>query len=95
MITATITGAHNDNSCSSNPEESPNESIGRTQYLSATCIVVTNYSGDVATVVDDHFTRALSFNDKNSKGKYKMLFSLKILLLVLLVKKNEKKNLIH
>lgn len=79
LIIATITGAHNDNSCSSNHEESPNEgeSNGRThtQYLSATCIVVTNYSGDVATVVDDHFTRALSFNDKNSKGKYRMLFS--------------------
>lgn len=43
---------------------------GRTQYVSATCVVVTHYSGDVASVVDEHFTRALNFNDKNSKGTF-------------------------
>jgi hypothetical protein len=71
-LTATIPGTHNESSCSSNPE-SPNtqgDNNGRTQYVSATCVVVTHYSGDVANVVDEHFTRALSFNDKNSKGEF-------------------------
>ncbi|XP_004537438.1 protein vestigial isoform X2 [Ceratitis capitata] len=40
---------------------------GRAQYLSATCVVFTNYSGDTASVVDEHFSRALSFNNKDSK----------------------------
>lgn len=70
-----ITGNHNDNSSSSSPEESSQgENNSRTQYISATCVVVTHYSGDVASVVDEHFTRALNFNDKNSKGKLKPLF---------------------
>ncbi|CAO1339932.1 unnamed protein product [Diamesa tonsa] len=80
---ATLPGAHNDSSCSSGPEspqhhqqqqqqqqqqqESSEASGGRAQYVSATCVVVTHYSGDVANVVDEHFTRALNFNDKNSK----------------------------
>lgn len=38
---------------------------GRAQYLSATCVVFTNYSGDTASVVDEHFSRALN----SSKGK--------------------------
>jgi len=64
---ATLPGNHNDSSsCSSGPE-SPNDHSGRTQYVSATCVVVTHYSGDVQSVVDEHFTRALNFNDKNSK----------------------------
>lgn len=71
-IAATQPGNHNDSSsCSSGPE-SPNvqDHSGRTQYVSATCVVVTHYSGDVASVVDEHFTRALNFNDKNSKGTF-------------------------
>ena len=82
VILATLPGAHNDSSCSSGPEspqhqhqqqqqqqqESSETSGGRAQYVSATCVVVTHYSGDVANVVDEHFTRALNFNDKNSKG---------------------------
>ncbi|XP_019847147.2 protein vestigial isoform X1 [Bactrocera dorsalis] len=40
---------------------------GRAQYLSATCVVFTNYSGDTASVVDEHFSRALNFNNKDSK----------------------------
>lgn len=69
-LAATLPGNHNDSSsCSSGPE-SPNGD-GRTQYVSATCVVVTHYSGDVANVVDEHFTRALNFNnDKTSKGKH-------------------------
>ncbi|KAG5675695.1 hypothetical protein PVAND_005579 [Polypedilum vanderplanki] len=68
---AIVSGSHNNDSssCSSGPE-SPNvqgENSGRTQYISATCVVVTHYAGDVASVVDEHFTRALNFNEKNSK----------------------------
>lgn len=66
---------NDNNSCSSSPEDTnEGESNGRTQYVSATCIVVTHYSGDVTAVVDEHFTRALSFSDKNSKGKWRPLF---------------------
>uniref|UniRef100_A0A336LUH9 CSON002117 protein n=1 Tax=Culicoides sonorensis TaxID=179676 RepID=A0A336LUH9_CULSO len=74
---ATLPGAHNESSCSSDPESNHagastsgadhTTSEGRATYLSATCVVFTNYSGDSASVVDDHFTRALHFNDKSSK----------------------------
>lgn len=30
------------------------------QYLSANCVVFTYYSGDISSVVDEHFSRALS-----------------------------------
>lgn len=69
-----MTGTQNESSCSSNPE-SPNlanqEDIleGRAQYVSATCVVVTHYTGDVASVVDEHFTRALNFNNEKSNNK--------------------------
>lgn len=43
-----------------------NAGQGRAQYLSATCVVFTNYSGDTASVVDEHFSRALN----SSKGKW-------------------------
>uniref|UniRef100_A0A182PFQ7 Transcription cofactor vestigial-like protein 2 n=1 Tax=Anopheles epiroticus TaxID=199890 RepID=A0A182PFQ7_9DIPT len=110
----TISGAHNDSSCSSGPDSPHNlnqqqadasglaaaaaaaaaavaggsgESSGggggggghmagasgsgnsRAQYVSATCVVFTHYSGDAASVVDEHFSRALNFSDKNNKGK--------------------------
>jgi hypothetical protein len=77
FFAAPLPGHHNDSSCSSGPESPNGDSSGRTQYVSATCVVVTHYSGDVASVVDEHFTRALNFNDKNSKGE----FGLKIHLL--------------
>jgi Vestigial/Tondu family len=70
---AALPGNHNDSSsCSSGPESpnGPGDNSGRTQYVSATCVVVTNYSGDVANIVDEHFSRALNFNDKNSKGEF-------------------------
>ncbi len=78
-----IPGSHNDNSCSSNPEESSQGDNSRTQYISATCVVVTHYSGDVASVVDDHFTRALNFNDKNSKGRFKTVVLLVVIIFLL------------
>lgn len=34
----------------------------RAQYVSANCVVFTHYSGDVAAVVDEHFSRALSLD---------------------------------
>lgn len=43
---------------------------GRAQYVSATCVVFTHYSGDSASVVDEHFSRALNFSEKNNKGKF-------------------------
>lgn len=43
---------------------------GQAQYLSASCVVFTNYSGDTASQVDEHFSRALNYNNKDSKGKY-------------------------
>lgn len=39
----------------------------RAQYVSANCVVFTHYSGDVAAVVDEHFTRALALD--KPKGK--------------------------
>ncbi|XP_058814720.1 protein vestigial isoform X1 [Topomyia yanbarensis] len=48
---------------------------GRAQYLSATCVVVTHYSGDAASVVDEHFSRALNFSDKNNKEGYSSMTS--------------------
>uniref|UniRef100_A0A4Y0BKK9 Protein vestigial n=1 Tax=Anopheles funestus TaxID=62324 RepID=A0A4Y0BKK9_ANOFN len=103
----TISGAHNDSSCSSGPDSPHNlnqqqtdasglaaaaaaaaaavagggsgessggglmagsSGNGRAQYVSATCVVFTHYSGDAASVVDEHFSRALNFSDKNNKG---------------------------
>uniref|UniRef100_A0A182Y9R3 Transcription cofactor vestigial-like protein 2 n=1 Tax=Anopheles stephensi TaxID=30069 RepID=A0A182Y9R3_ANOST len=104
----TISGAHNDSSCSSGPDSPHNlnqqqtdasglaaaaavsgggsgessgggggglmagggSGNGRAQYVSATCVVFTHYSGDAASVVDEHFSRALNFSDKNNKGKW-------------------------
>uniref|UniRef100_A0A182K3N1 Transcription cofactor vestigial-like protein 2 n=1 Tax=Anopheles christyi TaxID=43041 RepID=A0A182K3N1_9DIPT len=101
----TISGAHNDSSCSSGPDSPHNlnqqqadasglaaaaaaavaggsggessggggglmaggSGNGRAQYVSATCVVFTHYSGDAASVVDEHFSRALNFSDKNNK----------------------------
>ncbi|XP_017054285.1 protein vestigial [Drosophila ficusphila] len=40
---------------------------GQAQYLSASCVVFTNYSGDTASQVDEHFSRALNYNNKDAK----------------------------
>lgn len=77
-----IVGAHhNDSSCSSGPD-SPHHGVSskdhhldggnggtpaRAQYISASCVVFTHYSGDTASVVDEHFSRALNFSSKDSK----------------------------
>lgn len=77
-VSGTNSGVHNDSSCSSGPD-SPHTSKDlhldgsatptRAQYLSASCVVFTHYSGDTATVVDEHFSRALNFSNKDSKGE--------------------------
>lgn len=41
----------------------------RAQYVSANCVVFTHYSGDVAAVVDEHFSRALSLD--KPKGQWR------------------------
>lgn len=54
----------------------------RAQYVSANCVVFTHYSGDVASVVDEHFSRALSYTENKSnsstssqvKGKFMVSF---------------------
>ncbi|XP_032291570.1 protein vestigial isoform X2 [Drosophila virilis] len=48
-------------------------SQGRAQYLSATCVVFTNYSGDTASVVDEHFSRALNYSNKEAKECIKFI----------------------
>lgn len=51
-------------------------SQGRAQYLSATCVVFTNYSGDTASVVDEHFSRALNYSNKETKGRFAQLIGM-------------------
>lgn len=78
FFAGTNSGVHNESSCSSGPD-SPHTSKElhldgsgtptRAQYLSASCVVFTHYSGDTATVVDEHFSRALNFSNKDSKGE--------------------------
>lgn len=41
----------------------------RAQYVSASCIVFTHYAGDTASQVDEHFSRALNFSNKETKGE--------------------------
>ncbi|XP_021936844.1 protein vestigial-like [Zootermopsis nevadensis] len=40
----------------------------RAQYVSANCVVFTHYSGDVASVVDEHFSRALSYTENKANS---------------------------
>ncbi|EDS33323.1 conserved hypothetical protein [Culex quinquefasciatus] len=40
---------------------------GRAQYVSATCVVFTHYSGDSASVVDEHFSRARPTSSSSAK----------------------------
>lgn len=62
--------------CAGRDEEEDEETVSaggsRAQYVSANCVVFTHYTGDVASVVDQHFTRALSYaSDKGSPGSDK------------------------
>ncbi|XP_037903860.1 protein vestigial isoform X2 [Hermetia illucens] len=75
-----VGGHHNDSSCSSGPDSPHHHGVPakdhhldgsgsgtRAQYISASCVVFTHYSGDTASVVDEHFSRALNFSNKDSK----------------------------
>nr|CAH7719746.1 unnamed protein product [Callosobruchus chinensis] len=42
----------------------------RAQYVSANCVVFTHYQGDAASVVDEHFSRALDKTTTHAKGKH-------------------------
>ena len=52
--------------CNSDGDAEPPES---TQYVGDRCVVLTYFKGDVGSIVDDHFTKALaqpsSFNAKH------------------------------
>ncbi|XP_039293899.1 protein vestigial [Nilaparvata lugens] len=51
---------------------SPGDAVSsRAQYVSANCVVFTHYTGDVASVVDEHFTRALSYKTPSSPNSAK------------------------
>ena len=41
-------------------EDEKSEQPKDTQYLSANCVLMTYYNGDISSVVDEHFTRSLS-----------------------------------
>ncbi len=44
--------------------------VGRSQYLTANCVVYTFFRGDISQVIDDHFARALSQSASDKpKGK--------------------------
>lgn len=44
------------------PEEGPKEKqeAPEAEYLSSRCVLFTYYQGDISSVVDEHFSRALS-----------------------------------
>lgn len=53
------------------------------QYVSVNCVVFTHYTGDVANVVDEHFSRALNSDQKlnnahqtSTKGEWPKSFDL-------------------
>ena len=60
-------------------EEDKPEQPKDTQFLSANCVLMTYYNGDISATVDEHFSRALSQpssyspDGKNSKGKNSVL----------------------
>ncbi|XP_054708150.1 transcription cofactor vestigial-like protein 2 [Uloborus diversus] len=45
---------------SSDAAKAEKESAAEAQYLSANCVLFTYYTGDISSVVDEHFARALS-----------------------------------
>lgn len=41
-------------------EAAKDKEVGEAEYLSSRCILFTYYQGDISSVVDEHFSRALS-----------------------------------
>lgn len=55
------------------------DSAADAHYISASCVVFTYFSGDSSSVVDQHFSRALSqqtynSSDKSSKGRHQLTY---------------------
>ncbi|ENN78649.1 hypothetical protein D910_04967 [Dendroctonus ponderosae] len=50
-------------------DDSQDPGSSRAQYVSANCVVFTHYQGDAASVVDEHFNRALDKTAPHTKGK--------------------------
>ncbi|CAH0556501.1 unnamed protein product [Brassicogethes aeneus] len=48
-------------------DDSQDGSSSRAQYVSANCVVFTHYQGDAASVVDEHFSRALDKTTGHTK----------------------------
>lgn len=48
-------------------EDSQEPNSSRAQYVSANCVVFTHYQGDAASVVDEHFSRALDKTSTHTK----------------------------
>ncbi|KAG5898925.1 hypothetical protein JTB14_007960 [Gonioctena quinquepunctata] len=48
-------------------DDSQEAGSSRAQYVSANCVVFTHYQGDAASVVDEHFSRALDKTSTHSK----------------------------
>lgn len=48
-------------------EDSQEPSGSRAQYVSANCVVFTHYQGDAASVVDEHFSKALDKTSAHAK----------------------------
>lgn len=61
-------------------DEDGDETTGsRAQYVSANCVVFTHYQGDAASVVDEHFSRALDKTSTHAKGNFLKSFSIKLI----------------
>ncbi|CAH1368178.1 protein vestigial isoform X1 [Tenebrio molitor] len=48
-------------------DDSQDAGSSRAQYVSANCVVFTHYQGDAASVVDEHFSRALDKTSTHTK----------------------------
>ncbi|XP_066152722.1 protein vestigial isoform X1 [Euwallacea fornicatus] len=48
-------------------DDSQDAGSSRAQYVSANCVVFTHYQGDAASVVDEHFNRALDKTSSHTK----------------------------
>ncbi|XP_018567375.1 protein vestigial [Anoplophora glabripennis] len=48
-------------------DDSQDTGSSRAQYVSANCVVFTHYQGDAASVVDEHFSRALDKTSTHTK----------------------------
>lgn len=57
-------------------DDDSQEGSSRAQYVSANCVILTHYQGDAASVVDEHFSRALDKTNLTKGEKLKLLLLL-------------------